>query len=149
MVRWRLSRELEGVSGGPMPCSSGSYPCGRAEPAPPGEAERGGGGLTGKCRGRRVRRFSRRDAVSASASTGRTQAGAGHHYGRAGVRKVGGLTGRSCGGSKAPLAGVRSPPLRGEAKRGGGGLTGKCRGRRVRRFSRRDAVSASASTGWT
>jgi len=119
----------KGTPGGLMgtcPGSSRRLPYGRAEPAPPGGLARVKG-FAVKTRGQRGGRCSRRDAVSASERQGWTQARACHDYGRAGVRKVGGLTGRSSGGSKAPLGGVRSPPLRGGAKPRGRGLTGKCR----------------------
>jgi len=51
--------------------------------------------------------------------------------------------------ANAAIAGVRSPPLRDEAKRRTGRLTGKARIRRERWFSRRDAVSASEMQGRT
>jgi len=77
---------------------------------------------------------------------GRTQVRAGRDQGRVGERRA--AEGRRhLGWRDAVLAGVRSPPLRGEAERGGGGLTGKCRGRRVRRFSRRGALCAPALRG--
>ena len=42
-----------------------------------------------------------------------------------GKETPGGLTEPSLGESEASLAGVRSPPLRGEVKRNVGGLAGK------------------------
>ena len=49
----------------------------------------------------------------------------------------------------AVVAGVRSPPLRGVGKPGSDGLTGRTRRSRERRFSRRDALCASAWGGRT
>jgi len=61
----------------------------------------------------------------------------------------GGLMGRSPGGSEASFAGVRSPPLRGGTVQARMALRGQTRGRRERRFSRRDALCASVWQGWT
>jgi len=57
--------------------------------------------------------------------------------------------GRSLGASEALFAGVRSPPLREMAKRCEEGLTGANPEMRARRFSRRDALCASALRGPT
>jgi len=59
---------------GHMPRLSPRLPCGRAEPAPPGGGQRVTDGLAGNIHRRRERRFSRRDALCASALEGRTQA---------------------------------------------------------------------------
>jgi hypothetical protein len=64
-----------------------------------------------------------------------------------GKRTPGGLMGRSSDPSKVPLPGVRSPPLRGVGYPSQNGLAGKARRWRRRRFSRRDALCASALRG--
>jgi hypothetical protein len=58
----------------------------------------------------------------------------------------GGLEGICPGQARAFPSGVRSPPLRG-GQPGSDGLAGKTRGQREGRFSRRDAVCASAWQG--
>ena len=65
-----------------------SHPCGRAEPAPPGGASPAQMALRRKARRRRERRFSRRDALRASANTGHTQAAACHPHRRINERVV-------------------------------------------------------------
>jgi len=65
-----------------------------------------------KARGSRDGRFSRRDALCASAWQGRAQAGAFHDYGRASERLVAEKTQR-LGSPDVDITGVRSPPLRG------------------------------------
>jgi hypothetical protein len=88
---------------------------GRAEPVP--APLRGGPNATwvaprGKTRRQRGGRFSRRDAVSASANTGRTETGTCHRDSRVGEGPVA-KTRQRCGLRDAFLTGVRSPPLRG------------------------------------
>jgi hypothetical protein len=80
--------------------------------------------LRRKARGWRERRFSRRDALRASANTGRTQnrgmsPSPGHR------REHGGQKTAHSGWRDADITGVRSPPLRGEANRNAGRLAGK------------------------
>jgi len=113
-----------------------------------GEAEPCTDSLAGRGRGRRVRRFSRRDAVSASALRCRAQAEASHDCGRVGKRPVPERRGHFAW-RYADITGVRSPPLRGEGHPSWDGLAGKGRESSERRSSRRDAVSASANTGRT
>jgi hypothetical protein len=75
-------------------------------------ASRGEMALRRKARGSRERRFSRRDALCASAWQGRAQAGASHGYGRANERLVAKKR-QHFGWRDVDIAGVRSPPLRG------------------------------------
>ena len=70
-------------------------------------------GLAGNIRRRRGGRFSRRDAVSASAWYGRTDAEAFHLHPMMRL-KARGLPGTPLGQANTFLAGVRSPPLRGD-----------------------------------
>jgi len=63
--------------------------------------------------------------------------------------EAGCLAGTCLGCTQAIFAGVRSPPLRGEASRNAHRLAGKAQRQRGRRFSRRGAVSAPANTGRT
>jgi len=95
----------------------------------------------------RGRWFSRRDAVSASANTDRTQTGGRHDYGRARERLVAKRR-RHMGWRHAVLAGVRSPSLRGGLARHGWPC-GERSEMTPRQSSRRGAVSAPALPGRT
>ena len=86
--------------------------------------------LRGETRGWRGRRFSRRDALRASAWYGQTCAEDFRFHGMAGRRRV--AHGDMAREANAAIAGVQSPPLRDEAKRRTGRLTGKARIRRER-----------------
>jgi hypothetical protein len=105
-------------------------------------------GLAGKTRGWRERRFSRRDALCASAWDGRTKAEAFHSQPMH-RRTPGGLAGICPGGANTFPAGVRSPPLRGVGYPSSDGLAGQTRRWRERRCCRRDALCASAWDGRT
>jgi len=89
-----------------------SHPCGRAEPAPPRGASPARMALRRKARRRRERRFSRRDALCASACRGHTQTEASHSHRCVYDEPVGNRRRRS-GWRYAFLPGVRSPPLHG------------------------------------
>jgi hypothetical protein len=121
---------------------------GRAEPAPP----RGGlfklGWPSGENPGITRRRFSRRDALCASAWDGRTKAEA-FHSEPMHRRTPGSLAGICPGGANTFPAGVRSPPLRGVGYPSWDGLAGQTRRWRERRCCRRDALCASAWRGRT
>jgi hypothetical protein len=66
---------------------------------------------------------------------------------RRGKRTPSGLPGACLGQAGALVAGVRSPPLRGEADPNAAWLAGKGPGKARRRFSRRDALRASVWYG--
>jgi len=108
-----VMRQEAGWRTGHMPRSSASPPCGRGEPAPPGEAiqsevaSRGKPGDGAKAGFLGGTRFPR-----PCCEAGRKP---GHNIIIGGKRTPGGLRGRSPDPSKVPLAGVRSPPLRGKA----------------------------------
>jgi hypothetical protein len=68
---------------------------------------------------------------------------------RRGKRTPSGLPGACLGQAGALVAGVRTPPLRGEADPNAAWLAGKGPGKARRRFSRRDALRASAWRGRT
>jgi hypothetical protein len=97
-----------------------ALPPGVRSPPLRGEAKPGGEALRRKARGSRDGRFSRRDALCASAWQGRTQAGASHDYGRASERLVAKKR-QHFGWRDVDITGVRSPPLRG-ASQGRDGL---------------------------
>ena len=80
---------------------------------------RGEMALRRKARGSRDGRFSRRDALCASAWQGRTQAGASHDYGRANERLVAKKR-QHFGWRDVDITGVRSPPLPGGEPRWNG-----------------------------
>ncbi len=81
----------------------------------------------GQTRGRREGRFSRRDALCASALQGRTRAEA-FHFHRMRAREAGALMGKILLEANAVIVGVQRPPLREMAKGSGQGLPGANRG---------------------
>jgi hypothetical protein len=94
-----------------MPRSSPCHPSGRAEPAPP----RGGGSQARWPGGERPgdRRFSRRDALCASAWYGRTNALAFHNPTRCVVERPVGLPGMSRSSASPPCGRAEPAPPRG------------------------------------
>jgi hypothetical protein len=102
------------VAHGDMPGWSQYLSRGRAESAPPRRGPSQLGWPAGKTQRQRERRFSRRDALCASALRGPTNAGAFHLHPMMRPEACG-LPGTCLGQADASLAGVRSPPL-------GGGL---------------------------
>jgi hypothetical protein len=103
--------------------ASQAFLSGRAEPAPPRDGRRRRMALRGQTRRWRERRFSRRDAVSASALV-RPDASRGIPFPPGHEARGRWPTGHMPRSSQAFLAGVRSPPLREMAKRRREGLTG-------------------------
>ena len=110
-------------------------------------AKPGTNGLARKTRRQRERWFSRRDAVSASAKPGRTQAEEQHDHGGANEHPVA-QGGHARVNPTVSLRACGARPSRG-AKPGTNGLAGKTRRQRERWFSRRDALRASALQGRT
>ena len=102
---------------GAIPQWRQSLVCGRAEPAPPRGARPRGGGLAGKALRLRERRFSRRDALCASARYGRTNGTASRSHRCFYDEPVAGRRQR-WGGRYVDITAVRSPPLRGGRGRG-------------------------------
>jgi hypothetical protein len=144
---WHDHREVSagGALSGDTPRLRPGRFYGRAEPAPPGGEPRRDG-LPEKAPGSRDGRFSRRDAVSASANTGGMQARVWHDHREVSAGRA--LSGDTPRSGPCALRGRAEPaPPGGQISKARWPCGGRPGDRRKGRFSRRDALCASAWYG--